>query len=554
MRYGTEVMSTLNEFAPQPDGAESLAALQELALRMTQTLERPALAQQVVEWLAEQGFGAAIVAPPSHALIPLVEAHAAPQLRSAQLLRQALERAGEPRFATQLTSDRETWQIELVAQQPFVDLAQLGECFHSVVGYPLIWSGQGLGALVLGVPAPALLVPSMLRTLDLLVRQTSLALYQAEAQAQIDDRLSQYEQRYNRLRRAYDLVTSERRILAEALEAASDAVLITEVSGAVQFGNPAVELALGVHPDLLIGHILHDADIPEQLSSMLQRARMLEQVEEGELSLEDGRTLHVSISPVKPLDGPIYGYVTLLRDITHFKQLDEMKSRFVATVSHDLKSPLSIMHGYVELLETERPLDENQRHYVDRIKSTLHRLVALVSDLLDLGRLEAHIGMEMGPCDLRAVVQSQIETYRLKAEAKSITLIEPLTGELPPVSGDIKRLQQVLGNLLGNAITYTPVGGRVAVSMRVREEHMVVSISDTGVGIDPHELPQLFEPFFRASTGRRMNSDGTGLGLAIVKRIVEEHGGTISVESTLGAGSTFRFALPLAAKEARREV
>ncbi|HEU4326447.1 MAG TPA: ATP-binding protein [Roseiflexaceae bacterium] len=547
MRYGTKVMSTLNEFAPQPDGAELLAALQELALRLTQTLERPAVVQQVVEWLAEQGFGAAVVAPPSHTLLPLVEAHAAPMARAAQQLRQALERPGEPRFVDQLVSERETWQIELNASQPFVDLAHLGESFHSVIGYPLVWNGQALGTLVVALPTPALLMPSMLRTLDLLARQVSLVLYQAEAQSQIDERLSQYEQRYSRLRRAYELVTSERRILAEALEAASDAVLITEESGSVQFGNPAVELALGIHPDLLIGHILHDADIPEQLSSMLQRARVLEQTEEGELSLDDGRTLHVSISPVRPLDGPIYGYVTLLRDITHFKQLDEMKSRFVSTVSHDLKSPLSIMHGYIELLETERPLDENQRHYVDRIKSTLQRLVALVSDLLDLGRLEAHIGIEKNPCDLRVVVQSQIETYRLKAAAKGITLIEPLAADLPPVSGDIKRLQQVLGNLLGNAITYTPVGGRVAISMRVRESHMVVSISDTGVGIDPHELPQLFEPFFRASSGRRMNGDGTGLGLAIVKRIIEEHGGTISVESTLGVGSTFRFAIPLAA-------
>ncbi len=548
MRYGTKVMSTLNEYAPQPDGAELLAALQELALRLTQTPERLAQAQQVVEWLAEHGFGAAIVALPSHAQLPLVEAHAAPMPRAAQLLRQALERPGEPRFVGQFASEPETWQIELAAPPPFVDLAQLGETFHSVIGYPLLWNGQALGVLVVAVPTPTLLAPSMLRTLDLLVRQTSLMFYQAESQAQIDERLLQYEQRYSRLRRAYDLVTSERRILAEALEAASDAVLITEESGAVQFGNHAVELALGIHPDLLIGHILHDADIPGQLSGMLQRARVLGQPEEGELGLDDGRTLHVSISPVKPLDGPIYGYVTLLRDITHFKQLDEMKSRFVSTVSHDLKSPLSIMHGYIELLETERPLDENQRHYVDRIKSTLQRLVALVSDLLDLGRLEAHIGIELEPCDLRAVVQSQIETYRLKAEAKGITLIEPLAADLPPVSGDIKRLQQVLGNLLGNAIAYTPSGGRVAISMRVRESHMVVGISDTGVGIDPHELPQLFEPFFRASSGRRMNNDGTGLGLAIVKRIVEEHSGTISVESTLGTGSTFRFAIPLAAQ------
>jgi PAS domain S-box-containing protein len=540
-------MATRNEFALQPDGAELLFALQELSLQLTQTPSRRMIAQQVVEWLARLGLGAAIVSVPPSGMIPALEDYAAPNRLAAEALRLALALPGEPRLVEQVLRSDEVVRYDLdQVSAPFVELEPLAGFYLSVLGYPLSVDQQPLGALLIGVALPEVLTLTLQRTLVLLARQVSLALHQAEAQAHLGERLAQHEQRYQRLRRAYDLVTAERRILVAALEAASDGVLITETDGQVRFGNPAIERTLGIHPDMLIGHLIHETDVPTQFSAMLHQARLFEEAQEGELTVQEGRTLHISIAPVKPLDGPIQGYVALMRDITHFKQLDEMKSRFVATVSHDLKSPLSIMNGYLELLETERPLDENQIHYVNRIKATLQRLVSLVSDLLDLGRLDAHIGLDIGPCDLSLIVRSQIETYRLKASEKAIHLIEASQINPPQVLGDPQRLQQVLGNLIGNAITYTPSGGRVTIAMGVRESQMVVSVSDTGVGIDPHELPQIFEPFFRATTGRRMNNEGTGLGLAIVKRIIEEHGGQITVESLLDTGSTFRFTIPLA--------
>lgn len=545
--HDREIMATRNEFALQPDGAELLFALQELSLQLTQTPSRAAVAQQVVEWLARLGFGAAVVSVPPPGQEPLAEDYAAPSSPAAQALLHALERPDGPPLAAQVLGAEGVLRWDLAEAHALpAGLAPLASFYAALLGYPLAVDEQPLGALLIGVPLPETLSLTLWRTFELLARQVSLALHQAEAQALLAERLAQQEQRYQRLRRAYDLVAAERRILEAALEAASDAVLITETDGLVRFGNPAIELALGIHPDLLIGHLIHETDVPTQFSAMLHKARLFEEVQEGELSIQQERTLHVSIAPVKPLDGPVQGYVALLRDITHFKQLDEMKSRFVSTVSHDLKSPLSIMHGYLELLETERPLDENQLHYVNRIKSTLQRLVSLVSDLLDLGRLDAHIGLDIAPCDLGLIVRSQIETYRFKAKEKAIHLVETPLADPPLVLGDAQRLQQVLSNLLGNAITYTRPGGRVTIAQGVREGQMVVSVSDTGVGIDPHELPQIFEPFFRAATGRRMNDEGTGLGLAIVKRIVEEHGGQLSVESMLDVGSTFRFTIPLA--------
>jgi signal transduction histidine kinase len=285
--------------------------------------------------------------------------------------------------------------------------------------------------------------------------------------------------------------------------------------------------------------------VPESLFALVQQARSRRGEQEGELALADGRVFHVSIAPLKTFGGPVQGYVTLLKDVTYFKRLDQMKSQFVATVSHDLKSPLNIINGYVELLQMAGPLNEEQDEYIAKIIRSVRRLTALITNLLDLGRIEAKVDVEMQQCRLNTLVATAVDSYHLLAEEKQIKVVAQPSHDLPPVWGDESRLRQIIDNLLSNALTYTSRGGTVWLHSEVIGGEVMTRVRDTGMGIHPQELPHIFDPFFRSSSARNVNVEGTGLGLAIVKRIVEEHGGAIGVEST-NSGSTFWFSLPVA--------
>jgi signal transduction histidine kinase len=223
-----------------------------------------------------------------------------------------------------------------------------------------------------------------------------------------------------------------------------------------------------------------------------------------------------------------------------------MKNRFVATVSHDMKSPLNIIGSYAELLELSGGLDEEQAEYVRRILISVRRLSALVSDLLDLARIESGAGLRQAPVDIGAIMLSAVEEHRLAADAKHIDIRLGRFAGAPLVWGDAERLRQVVHNLLSNALTYTRPDGAVWLSAEVSQGAALVRVEDSGIGIGPQDIPHIFEPFFRAGAAKSISETGTGLGLAIVKRIVEEHGGTIGVESAINGGSTFWFTVPLA--------
>jgi len=223
-----------------------------------------------------------------------------------------------------------------------------------------------------------------------------------------------------------------------------------------------------------------------------------------------------------------------------------MKSDFVATVSHDLRSPLAIISGYAALLEEVGELDETQQEFVEGIKLSVARMITLINNLLDLGKIEAGVGMEMKPCQLVTVINKAVESLREQARAKEMVLQFDLPPELPLVQGNQVRLDQVVSNLVGNAIKFTPEGGMVTVSAREEKSEIAVEVKDTGIGIAPEDQVHLFEKFYRVSSEETSDIKGTGLGLAIVKSIVEGHGGRVWVESEPSQGSTFGFTLPIA--------
>jgi two-component system phosphate regulon sensor histidine kinase PhoR len=246
--------------------------------------------------------------------------------------------------------------------------------------------------------------------------------------------------------------------------------------------------------------------------------------------------------------GAVNGVVGVFHDISRLRQLEEVRREFVANVSHELRTPLSIFHGYLENLQDnlEMPRADLQGILAIMRKHSL-RLNALLEDLLTIARLESRreklepVEIQPGP-----FIREIVNDWRLKLAERKITAEVEAAPGLPPLLADAFRMEQVLNNLLENAIKFTPEGGRVHIGMAREGSQMVIRVADTGVGIPPADLPHVFEQFYRVEKARSREAGGTGLGLSIVKHIIALHGGSVEAESILGRGATIILRLPLA--------
>jgi len=235
--------------------------------------------------------------------------------------------------------------------------------------------------------------------------------------------------------------------------------------------------------------------------------------------------------------------------IVHAKEeeLQRRQSEFVATVSHELRTPLHSIWGFVKLLLAGKVQDEKVRgEFLGIIDRECAHLAALVGDFLDVSKIEAgRMEMRKEPLSLDELVTKTVAAFKTVADEKALTIDTDLPADLPPVEGDTERLGQVLANLVSNAIKFSEAGGRIMVRARVEGPELVVSVQDQGIGIATEALPHLFERFYQADDSGTRWQGGTGLGLYISRQIVEAHGGRIWVDSNVGEGSTFSFALPM---------
>jgi two-component system sensor histidine kinase GlrK len=231
-------------------------------------------------------------------------------------------------------------------------------------------------------------------------------------------------------------------------------------------------------------------------------------------------------------------------------EIDRLKDDFFTGVSHDLRTPLAAIRWSADLLHTDAlgPLTEKQRRLTDTIQSSSQRLLSLVGQIVELGRLRAgRLQLNVRPTELRSIVDQTLNEVRPLADLGDLRLEMDVPEDLPPVAVDDERVQQIVMNLLGNALRFTPAGGRVAVSARVESGEVAVRVTDTGIGIPADLLVHIFDPYEQAHHGR----GGSGIGLTVVRGLVEAHGGRVWAESEEGRGSTFTFTLPIAAMAPR---
>ncbi len=228
-------------------------------------------------------------------------------------------------------------------------------------------------------------------------------------------------------------------------------------------------------------------------------------------------------------------------------QLDRLKDDFVLTASHELRSPLTSVQGFAELLMLERDsLTPKQVETVEIILDNCRHLVRLLNDLLDLARSDAgRLGLRLQPTELAPLIEDAVRLMRAQTEGASQTLTERIEPDLPVIEAEPDRVRQVLVNLITNAHEYSPVGASIEVTAHGYGGGVEVAVTDNGPGIPAAQLEHIFERFTRGDAGLTQRVGGTGLGLAISKSLVELHGGTIEVDSTPGEGSTFRFRLPV---------
>jgi signal transduction histidine kinase len=352
---------------------------------------------------------------------------------------------------------------------------------------------------------------------------------------------------FSRLLRTAELA---RQRLGAILASVPDPVLVTDQEDRLILANPAAKHALGVQlgasEELPADHVISQPELRALLQAPESDNRS------AELVMPDGKVYYATASAIIAGGRPV-GRVCVLRDVTHFKELDALKSDFVSSVSHDLRSPLTLIRGYATMLEMVGGLNEQQLGYVGKIVMGVESMSHMVTNLLDLGRIDAGVGLLVETTVVKDIVKAVMEPLQMIADQKNVGLAQVSAPDLPEaIDADRALLQQAVYNLVENAIKYTPEHGTVTLWVKTAPQGLQFEVQDTGIGIAPADLPRLFEKYFRGSQREARAQRGSGLGLAIVRSIAELHGGKVWVESELGQGSTFFMFIPASPLDASK--
>ncbi|MBI5052890.1 MAG: response regulator [Chloroflexi bacterium] len=338
--------------------------------------------------------------------------------------------------------------------------------------------------------------------------------------------------------RLYQHTNAERLKLEAILTHTGDGVIVVNDSNRIVLINAPARAVLNLDENHVAGKLVTDVIINQEVRDLLTHESAASPQKRTEIILDDNRVFNASLTSV-----PEVGRAVIMQDITHLKQLDRIKSEFVTTVSHDLRSPLTAILGYVGLLKRVGPINAQQDEFIKRIEISANAITTLITDLLDLGRIEAGFDTQKEPVSLARLAKHAADGLSPKAGLKGQKFVANIPESLPPVLGNAIRLRQMSANLIDNAIKYTPEGGTVTVNLLEADDQEIFTVSDTGIGIPLADQPYIFDKFYRAK-GVPDTIQGTGLGLSIVKSSVENHGGRIWVDSKPNQGTTFTVVLP----------
>jgi two-component system, OmpR family, phosphate regulon sensor histidine kinase PhoR len=350
-----------------------------------------------------------------------------------------------------------------------------------------------------------------------------------------------------RLDRTIRTLTEERNLSSAILGSMVEGVAVVNGAERLVFTNPGFASILGLDVPPVAGSSLLEVVRQTELIEAVRRVLAGEPRVEAEIATGTLRQHFFAATVASVRAGETSGAVIVLHDITELRKLERVRRDFVANVSHEFRTPLTAIQGFAETLIAGALDDpQNRGRFLNIILEHARRLARLTEDLLKLSQMDAdRLELEIRPVKVAQLVESCYETARHRAAEKELFLSLDLSDGFPDVAGDARRLQEVLQNLLDNAIQYTLAGGKIVLSAVTRNDEVVFTVADTGIGIPTADQPRIFERFYRVDAARSREAGGTGLGLAIAKHLIEVQGGRIWVDSEIGEGSRFHFSVPI---------
>ena len=339
--------------------------------------------------------------------------------------------------------------------------------------------------------------------------------------------------------------SQERSRLMAALNSSIDAIVAVDADTRITFANDAARRLLAPQARELVGSPFAWLVPDDQLVEALRASR--EERRSWSVLIERPNKQYLQAVTTPILSGGDWASLAVFHDLSEVKRVEQVRRDFIANVSHELRTPLAALKSVIETLEGGAKDDPvSAADFLSRADSEVDRLVQMVEELLELSRLESgDIPLARAPLDIPLILRNAVNRLSRQAQRAGVDLTLTVEDGLPPATGDAEMLERVVINLIHNAVKFTPAGGAIRVRGTRADGTIEISVSDTGVGILPEDLPRIFERFYKADRSR--GGGGTGLGLAVARHAIEAHGGTISAESRPGEGSTFTFTIPAGA-------
>lgn len=344
------------------------------------------------------------------------------------------------------------------------------------------------------------------------------------------------------LQKRAELSEAEHAQLEAVFNNIHDCVMILDQAKSVMLLNPAICRALGINAKTALNKPVLDVIKHPDLITLITSTDDKDPYQYHEVNFPDGRVGNAQFVAIRSV-----GYALTMQDITYLKEVDRVRSEIIHTVSHDLRSPLTSVIGYTELVERSGTLNDQQRDFLSRIQDSIQHITSLINDLLDLSKVEAGIDTRREFVQLEGILRYTLDMLHGQIKSKRIRIRTEIAPALPALRANPIRLRQVLDNVVGNAIKYSHTNGEVFIAIRSEENQIILQVTDQGPGIPSADQPHIFDKFYRG-TNVDARVEGSGLGLAIVKNIVESHQGRIWVESAVEKGSSFFIVLPVLAE------